>query len=114
MKFKAIIGAHWWEAPDAYRQVSPSTYAANITTPLLTMDLARGTKSLFRNVAPEDQNVEVEWHGRTIKGKVHMRDLHATLLYALGLDHEKLTYRYAGRNFRLTDVAGTVVHDLFA
>ncbi len=47
----------------------------NITTSLLTMDLARGTKSLFRNVAPEDQNVEVEWHGRTIKGKVHMRDL---------------------------------------
>ncbi len=45
--------------------------------------------------------------------KVHMHDLHATLLAALGLDHEKLTYRYAGRNFRLTDVYGQVVHDLF-
>jgi arylsulfatase A-like enzyme len=46
--------------------------------------------------------------------KVHMHDLHATLLAALGLDHEKLTYRYAGRNFRLTDVYGHVVQDLFA
>jgi hypothetical protein len=46
--------------------------------------------------------------------KVHMHDFHATLLAALGLDHEKLTYRYAGRDFRLTDVYGHVVHDLFA
>ena len=45
--------------------------------------------------------------------RVHMHDLHATILHALGLDHEKLTYPYAGRNFRLTDVAGRVVHDLF-
>jgi hypothetical protein len=41
--------------------------------------------------------------------KVHIHDLHATLLYLLGLDHEKLTYRYAGRDFRLTDVHGLVV-----
>jgi len=46
--------------------------------------------------------------------KVHMHDLHATLLAALGLNHEKLTYRYAGRDFRLTDVYGHVVPDLFA
>jgi hypothetical protein len=45
---------------------------------------------------------------------VHMHDLHATLLYALGLDHERLTYRHAGRDFRLTDVHGNVVHDLFS
>ncbi|MEO1993829.1 MAG: DUF1501 domain-containing protein [Planctomycetaceae bacterium] len=43
---------------------------------------------------------------------VHMHDLHATLLYALGLDHERLTYRHAGRDFRLTDVYGNVVHDV--
>jgi hypothetical protein len=43
-----------------------------------------------------------------------MHDLHATILYALGLDHEKLTYRYSGRDFRLTDVAGRVVYDLFS
>ena len=43
---------------------------------------------------------------------VHMHDLHATLLYALGLDHKRLTYRHAGRDFRLTDVFGNVVHDV--
>jgi hypothetical protein len=43
-----------------------------------------------------------------------MHDLHATLLHSLGLDHEKLTYRHAGRDFRLTDVHGRVVSELFA
>jgi hypothetical protein len=43
---------------------------------------------------------------------VHMHDLHATLLHALGLDHERLTYRHAGRDFRLTDVYGNVVHEI--
>src|SRR6185369_681213 len=43
---------------------------------------------------------------RAVANKVHVHDLHATLLHLLGLDHEKLTYRYAGRDFRLTDVAG--------
>lgn len=46
--------------------------------------------------------------------KVHMHDLHATLLHALGLDHEKLTYRHAGRDFRLTDVYGHVVREILA
>jgi hypothetical protein len=46
--------------------------------------------------------------------KVHVHDLHATLLHLLGFDHTKLTYRYAGRDFRLTDVYGTVVKDLIA
>jgi len=44
---------------------------------------------------------------------VHMHDLHATMLHALGFDHERLTYRYAGRDFRLTDVHGTVVREIF-
>lgn len=43
---------------------------------------------------------------------VHMHDLHATMLYALGLDHERLTFRHAGRDFRLTDVYGNIVHDV--
>ena len=43
---------------------------------------------------------------------VHVHDLHATILYLLGLDHEKLTYRYAGRDFRLTDVHGNVVKEI--
>jgi hypothetical protein len=46
--------------------------------------------------------------------KVHMHDLHATVLHLLGLNHRELTYRYAGRNFRLTDVAGNVVNEIVA
>ncbi|GDY21310.1 sulfatase [Verrucomicrobiota bacterium] len=49
-----------------------------------------------------------------VKDKVHMHDLHATILHLLGLDHERLTYRFAGRDFRLTDVAGHVVRDIIA
>lgn len=49
-----------------------------------------------------------------IENPVHMHDLHATLLYMLGLDHERLTYRHAGRDFRLTDVYGNVVHDILS
>ena len=43
-----------------------------------------------------------------------MRDLHATSLILMGFDHEKLTYRYSGRDFRLTDVHGEIIHDLLA
>lgn len=46
--------------------------------------------------------------------KVHVHDFHATILHLLGLDHEKLTYRHAGRDFRLTDVYGNVVQDILA
>ena len=46
--------------------------------------------------------------------KVHVHDLHATILHLLGLDHERLTYRYGGRDFRLTDVDGSVVNQIFA
>ncbi len=46
--------------------------------------------------------------------KVHINDLHATILHLLGLDHKKLTYRYNGRDFRLTDVAGNVVSEIIA
>ncbi len=49
-----------------------------------------------------------------VENKVHVHDLHATLLHLLGFDHERLTYRYAGRDFRLTDVHGKVVKELLA
>jgi hypothetical protein len=55
-----------------------------------------------------------EYGTRAVEGRMHTNDLHATLLALMGLDHEKLTYRYAGRDFRLTDVAGHVVQDIFA
>lgn len=60
-------------------------------------------------------------HGRTddfgyraIEGKVHLHDLHATMLHLLDLDHEHPTYRHAGREFRLTDVHGRVVHEMLS
>jgi hypothetical protein len=49
-----------------------------------------------------------------VEHKVHVHDLHATMLHLLGFDHEKLTYRYAGRDFRLTDVHGHVVQKALA
>jgi hypothetical protein len=48
------------------------------------------------------------------ENKVHIHDLHATILHLLGMDHERLTHRYAGRDFRLTDIAGHVVKELIA
>ncbi len=51
---------------------------------------------------------------KAIADKVHMHDLHATVLHSLGLDHERLTYRFSGRNYRLTDVFGHVVHDVLS
>lgn len=48
------------------------------------------------------------------EGRVHVHDLHATLLHLMGIDHTRLTYRYSGRDFRLTDVHGEVVRELFA
>jgi hypothetical protein len=49
-----------------------------------------------------------------VENRVHMHDLHATMMQLLGLNHTRLTYRYAGRDFRLTDVYGNVVHDIIA
>ena len=62
--------------------------------------LAYGNTDQFGNMAVENP--------------VHVHDLHATILHLLGLDHERLTYRYSGRDFRLTDVHGHVVHDILS
>ncbi len=55
-----------------------------------------------------------EFGFRAEQNRMHVHDLHATMLHCLGFDHTQLTYRYAGRDFRLTDVHGNVVHDLLA
>jgi arylsulfatase A-like enzyme len=47
-----------------------------------------------------------------VEKPVHIHDWHATILHLLGLDHERLTYRHAGREFRLTDVKGQVIHEI--
>src|SRR5947208_11685677 len=51
---------------------------------------------------------------KAVEKPVHVHDLHATVLHLIGIDHTKLTYRYSGRDFRLTDVAGNVIHDIIA
>jgi hypothetical protein len=55
-----------------------------------------------------------EFGHEAVQDKVHMHDLHATILHLLGLDHERLTYRYSGRDFRLTDVHGRVVEPILS
>mgnify|MGYP001825388059 CR=1 FL=1 len=67
-----------------------------------------GVKTGFRHGSTD------EFGHRAQGGRVHMHDLHATILHLLGLDHERLTFAHAGRDFRLTDVHGRVVHDIIA
>lgn len=67
-----------------------------------------GVKGGYRHGATD------EYGYYAVENKMHVHDLHATLLHLIGLDHERLTYRYAGRDFRLTDVAGKVHHEIMA
>jgi hypothetical protein len=67
-----------------------------------------GVKSGYRHGSTD------QFGHRAETGRVHMHDLHATILHLLGLDHERLTYRHAGRDFRLTDVHGEVAHNIIA
>jgi hypothetical protein len=67
-----------------------------------------GVKKGFSYGATDDYGI------KAVEGRMHTNDLHATVLALLGLDHEKLTYRYAGRDFRLTDVAGRIAAEIFA
>ena len=55
-----------------------------------------------------------ELGSKAVDGRVHIHDLHATVLHLLGLDHTRLTFRYGGRDFRLTDVHGDVAHEIIA
>ena len=67
-----------------------------------------GVKGGFAHGATDDYGFYAE------RDKMHIHDVHATLLHLLGIDHEKLTYRNSGRDFRLTDVFGHVAHEIFA
>lgn len=55
-----------------------------------------------------------EFGAYTVEGRTHVHDLHATILHLMGINHEQFTYRYGGRDYRLTDVFGTVVRDILA
>jgi hypothetical protein len=67
-----------------------------------------GVKGGYRHGATDEHGISA------VDKKMHINDLHATMLYLLGLDHTKLTYQYSGREFRLTDLAGKVAMDVVA
>ncbi len=74
-----------------------------------TMWLAGGGEKLGTRYGSTD-----DYGYYAVENKVHLHDLHATILHLLGLDHTRLTYRYAGRDFRLTDVHGEIVHGILS
>jgi hypothetical protein len=67
-----------------------------------------GVKPGFAYGATDEHGIEA------VEGRVSTHDWHATILYLLGLDHERLTFAHAGRDFRLTDVHGKVVNEIIA
>ena len=88
---------------------SPKPDGRDHSTKGWTMWMAGGgVKKGFTYGATDDYGINA------IEGRMDYHDLHATLLHILGLDHEKLTYRYGGRDFRLTDVSGVVARDILA
>ncbi len=87
----------------AARSAFPFTWQMLATSAPLAGHRAR---SFFGETDPYGYNI--------VKNPVHVHDLHATLLHALGIDHEQLTYQHQGRRYRLTDVGGRVVEALLA
>ena len=71
-----------------------------------SVSTGRGVKGGFIHGSTDDFGF------RTAESPVHVHDLHATIMHLMGLDHTRLTYRYSGRDFRLTDVHGNVVHNI--
>jgi len=99
----------WWGGEFGRTPTAEGTNGRDHNPEGFTMWLAGGgVKPGFRWGSTDDYGFFAQ------ENKVHIHDLHATLLHLLGLDHQRLTYRYAGRDFRLTDVHGNVVHDIFA
>ena len=99
----------WWGGEFGRTPTCEGTNGRDHNPEGFTMWLAGGgVKGGFRYGSTDDYGYYAA------EDKVHIHDLHATILHLLGLDHERLTYRYAGRNFRLTDVEGNVVDKLFA
>jgi hypothetical protein len=99
-----IFGSEFGRQPTAQ---GPDGRDHNITG--YSMFLAgAGVKKGFTHGATDEFGI------KAVEGRMHTNDLHATLLALMGIDHEALTYRYAGRDFRLTDVAGQVATEIFA
>jgi uncharacterized protein (DUF1501 family) len=99
----------WWGGEFGRTPTAEGTDGRDHSPEGFTMWLAGGgVKGGMRYGATDDYGYYAA------ENKVHIHDLHATMLHLLGLDHERLTYRYAGRDFRLTDVEGNVVREIMA
>ena len=99
-------------APSSAARPGPTARTAKVATitrPLSTCLLAgAGIKGGTTYGQTDEHGIQIA------ANPVHVHDYHATILHVLGIDHEHLTYRYAGRDFRLTDVHGRVVRDILA
>ena len=100
-----LWGGEFGRTPTAQGQETAAT-----TTPRASPcgSPAAGSRPAFQYGATDDYGYYA------VEKKIHIHDLHATILHLLGLDHERLTYRYAGRDFRLTDVSGVVAKEILA
>ena len=103
-----IWGGEFGRSPMNQGDRSHGTYGRDHHGRSFSMLLAGGGVRPGAYGATDDFGYDV------VDSPVHVNDLHATLLYCLGFDHERLTYRHAGRDFRLTDVAGRVVRELLS
>jgi hypothetical protein len=104
-----IWGGEFGRTPYAQGPLKPDSYGRDHHGRVFSMWMAGGgVKPGFVYGRSDDFGFNVADNG------VHVHDLQATILYLLGIDHEKLTYRFQGRQFRLTDVAGHVVKDIVA
>jgi hypothetical protein len=104
-----IWGGEFGRTPTSQRGPNSNTFGRDHNPHGFTIWLAGGGVKGGLSYGETD-----EYGFAAVKDKVHMHDLHATILHLLGLNHEKLTFRHAGRDFRLTDVHGNVVKAILA
>lgn len=104
-----IWGGEFGRSPTADGNIAGGTPGRNHNNKAFSIWMAGGGVKGGMTYGATD-----EFGARAVENRVHIHDLHATILWLLGFDHEKLTYRYNGRDFRLTDVYGKVVKDVMA
>jgi hypothetical protein len=103
-----IWGGEFGRTPTAQMPLTPKVGRDHHNDGFSIWMAGGGVKGGYIHGATDDIGLSIA------EGKVHVHDLHATILHLLGFNHETLTYRYAGRDFRLTDVEGEVVKDILA
>jgi uncharacterized protein (DUF1501 family) len=103
-----IVGGEFGRTPYAENREKNTAGRDHHHTAFSTLLAGGGVKRGFTYGTTDEFGMHVA------ENPVHVHDLHATILYLMGIDHEKLTYRYAGRDFRLTDVHGYTIKDIVA